>query len=509
MNAVDDGAFDLDAALVLVRVDPRRGCAELHRLLAGEVAAYSRALGVIDVGDHVDEVFDRTFRESEAFAGHGRDFRMHLLATTADTAHERLGPATGTELGIAVLLGVMRCTVVDAAAISGRSQAFVAANRPGPTATRYHRRRFCVDDPPEPGPALTVHMGPRPPHLPLPGSPRDVSAGPAGPRRNRARWAAVAALLLTAGAVATEVVGGRSESDADTVALAGTAVVVSNPTPSIAAPSAGDAAAASGPETRSAANDTARTPAEDGEPTAWSYDVGAVGRVVGTIDDHGHLHATAAPAPGWDVDVDEDTPPWFQATFTDGVVELRFLAIADGGVVRVWVFDLSTDNHDDHDDVVAPPSATPRPNPRPPASTPTPEPRPRDLPAESPPPHPEPAPPEGGGDRADATPTPPAPRPTPDEPDATPTPDDPVATPTPDNDDEPDEPPTPDDPDEPDEPDDPDETPTPDDPAESPTPDDSDDEGSGNSGRGGGSGSDPDRSGSGSGASDRIAGDED
>ena len=65
MNAVDDGAFDLDAALVLVRVDPRRGCAELHRLLAGEVAAYSRALGVIDVGDHVDEVFDRPREEIE------------------------------------------------------------------------------------------------------------------------------------------------------------------------------------------------------------------------------------------------------------------------------------------------------------------------------------------------------------------------------------------------------------------------------------------------------------
>ena len=480
MSTVDDGAFDLDAALVLVRVDPRRGCAELHRLLAGEAAAYARALGVRDVADVLDEVFDRAFQGVATFAGHGRDFRLAVFGLTAEVADEHLGDTRGTELGVAVLLGVLGCSVSDAAAISGTTPAFVEANRPASAAFRYHRRRFRLDQPPTPGPVLQVHLDPRARHLP----PADAEPATTDrSSRTSRRWAIAAALILLLGVVSVIGIAGTSDNPADEVALTATSpdVIVSNPQPTPPAVEVADES--DRPDDRSAPGRATPDPvrALEVDPTTWSYDVRSAGRVWGTIDDSGTLAATVVAATGWSVEVDEDTPPWLQATFTNGADTIRFLAIADGAAVRVWVFDL--DRADD-EELAAAPIATPtpqRPRPRP---TPTPDPTPRESPA----PRPEPAPPEGGGDLAPPTPspTPAPPEPTPDQ------------TPTPDESPTPDASPTPDEPD-------PD--PTPDEPDPDPTPDDPDDEESDNSGPGGGGPDpDPDQSGRGSGSSSGASG---
>lgn len=480
MSTVDDGAFDLDAALVLVRVDPRRGCAELHRLLAGEAAAYARSLGVQDVADHLDEVFGRAFQGVATFAGHGRDFRLSVLGLTSEVAEERLGAVRGTELGVAVLLGVLGCSTADAATVTGTSLGFVEANRPASATSRYHRRRFPLDQPPQPGPNLRRHLDPRSRHLPT----NDASGSTAVPAPRRhvsGRRVAAAAVALLLGVAVTAALVGRTEGsvDTETVSTAATDVIVSNPQPT---PPPAQEPAPRSPTVGDPAS-TRPTPdpvrAIETDPTAWSYDVRTAGRATGTIDDAGHLAATVVPSPGWTVEVDEDTPPWLQATFTDGAHTIRFLAIADGPAVRVWVFDLGRSGDDD--ELAAPPAVTPTPQrPRP---TPTPSP----TPGESPPPRPQPTPPEGGGDLAAPTP-----QPTPTPPRVEPTPDE---SPTPDEGPTPDASPSPD------------ESPTPDEPDPDPTPDDPDDEESGNSGPGGGGPDpDPDRSGQGSGSSGGATG---
>ena len=122
---------------------------------SGEVAGFSRALGVDDVGGAVDEVFDRAFTSIADFPGHARDFRLDVLRTTAAIARERSDDDNGSERAAAVLFSAFGCSADDVALITGLSPDVVAACEPRPAAQRDHRRRFRLDDPPAPGPAVT------------------------------------------------------------------------------------------------------------------------------------------------------------------------------------------------------------------------------------------------------------------------------------------------------------------------------------------------------------------
>ena len=487
MTTVADGAFDLDAAFVLVQVDPRRGCAELYRLLAGEVAGFSRALGVDDVGGAVDEVFDRAFTSIADFPGHARDFRLDVLRTTAAIARERSDDDNGSERAAAVLFSAFGCSADDVALITGLSPDLVAACEPRPAAQRDHRRRFRLDDPPAPGPAVTAHLRPRGLRCENGGSagasvpsPAPTSVEPFRPKRLVA--IGLVGIVFSLGlAVVADV--GNSPRPVEPLATTGSDVVLTHAdaTPRPTPDPVDRPRNSSGRIEREAP-----ASADDTRFAAWSYDLGEAGRVVGTIDAD-MLDATMEPAAGWTVDVDLDTPPWLQATFTDGTSRVRFLAIAEGSTVRVWVFDLDprTTGNEVHPSS-PPPTVSPADPPARPRPTPTPTPR---QPSPSLPQRPDPAEPEAEEDLADPTPVPSpspteTPAPTPPDPDTTPTPnttptpDEPDTTPTPDDPDEPDTTPTPDDPDEPDT------TPTPDDP------DEPDEERSGNSGPGRGSDSD-------------------
>lgn len=73
---------ELDDALELARESGTVGFTMLYRLLAAEIAAFSRARGVRDVDDLVNEVFLGAFRGLGNFSGSGADFRAYVYRIT-------------------------------------------------------------------------------------------------------------------------------------------------------------------------------------------------------------------------------------------------------------------------------------------------------------------------------------------------------------------------------------------------------------------------------------------